>query len=340
MIVVTMLLTIGCRAQKELGKEMAAIFVGSGLMPEQLMEKEGKVSFIYTLVLPPKTVAPVETMKLTPVLVYGGKTQELPSFFLQGQGVKHTNFPVVRYRDAFSMALPYEFLWKPGMETAQIVMKAEISNCGRTGGIVETLIYTQGIKQHPVATPEKIKHADMTGEIRGIIMFPMSKSTILSGQDYMVYLRRNLDTVMAYPGAEITSIEILVSCSPDGLARPNALLGEKRYQVARNYFGEQLGLNRYAAWKNPKISTHRIITQNWQGLYDLLEDSQIPVRAELIKNLKAVSDRQRERLLAKQLNSYPIIKSQYLHLLRNAQIIICYKMPWHEVKPIVVPGMW
>lgn len=336
-----MLLTIGCKAQKEFNKKMVVSVAQSGIMPEQLMEKEGKVNFTYTLTLPPKTILPVETIKLTPILIYAGKKQELSSFFLQGQGVKHTNFPTVPYRKSFQTTLPYEFLWQPGMENAQVMMKMESSRCGKINGVMESIIYSKGIKRQQIPTvPSKKDHRDITGEIRGIIMFPMSKNMILSGQDYMTYLRRNLDTVMAYPGAEITSIELVVSCSPDGSKRFNTLLGEERFQTSRRYFQEQLGLNRYAAWNNPRLSTHQIIIQNWQGLYNLLEDSQIPVRTELINKLKAVPDNQRERLFVEQLSIYPIIKNQYLHLLRNAQIIIRYKMPWHETKPTIVPGMW
>ncbi|MEG0795896.1 MAG: hypothetical protein RR397_05220 [Odoribacter sp.] len=332
------LLVAGCAAGKSLEKEGIAAIATGKIEPGQLVEKDGKVAFKYAMTLPPKSVGRVQTLKMTPIVVYGDQRIPLSSFYVQGQGVKHTPFPVVAYRKPFEISRRYKMDWKPGFENARIYLQTELSRCGKIKGASEVLIYSAGIQKSPSTVSPTVRKADLTGEIRGIVMFQVSDNQIISGRDYMKYLRTDLEKVMAYPGAEITSIELLVSCSPEGTTVFNTRLGENRYRVAHHYFGEQLALNRYATWT--KALTQQIVAENWQGLYDLLEDSKIPDREQLIIRLKALLDHQREQLLVRDMNRYPIIKQQYLPSLRNAQIIIKYKMPWHEIKPMQLPGVW
>lgn len=336
-----LLVMTGCAGQKMLEQAMQATLFAGDIAPQQLMVKNGKVSFSYTLKLPAKAFHRNMVVKLTPAVKFNGQMILLEPLMLQGQAVKNSSFPVVKYREPFDKTWNYEFAYRPGMEKANLVILTNTFSCGKARWNAETLVYTKGITNPQVQDKPKpeVKQADMTGEIRAIVMFPMSKSNIQSGQDYMKYVRRDLDTAMAYPGAEITGIQILTSCSPDGEAWFNKELGEQRYTVARQFFEEQLGLSRFAPYNQPGFVTHPVVYQNWQGLYDLLEDSRIVSRYELIKQLKAVSDADREQLLIKFMNMYPVIKNEYLPLLRNSQLIILYKMPWHKLKTRILPGV-
>lgn len=335
-VFIFVLVMTGCAGKKALEQERQAALFGGNVIPQQLQEKSGKVDFFYMLKFPAKTFDRSLVVKLTPIVKFNGKTLLLEPVMLQGQAVKTTSFPVVDYRKPFEKTWHYEFTWQPDMDQASVFIKTEAFACGKFRWASEVLVYAKGV----TAQVEKAKKADMTGEIRSIVMFPRAKATISSGQSYLKYVRQNLDTVMAYPGAEITSIEILTSCSPDGDFSFNTELGEERYATALRFFDKQLDLKRFAAYWQPGQMTHRTISQNWQGLYDLLEDSQIASRYDLIKQLKALPDAQRERLLVDYMDRYPIIKDEYLPLLRNSQLIILYKMPWHEVKPKVLPGVW
>lgn len=340
-IAVLFFVVTGCAGQRMMEQTTQAALFAGDVAPQQLMEKNGKVHFTYTLKLPAKAFDRDMVVKLTPTVTFNGQTLLLEPLTLQGQAVHTTAFPVVKYREPFQKTWNYEFAFRPEMEKANLVILIKTFACGKARWNAESLVYTKGIT--PQVRDKKmepaIKHADMTGEIRAIVMFPISKATISSGQDYMKYVKRNLDTVMAYPGAEITGIEILTSCSPDGEAWFNKELGEQRYTVARQFFETQLGLSRFAAYNLPGFVTRRVISENWQGLYNLLEDSHIPSRYDLIKQLKAVPNAEREQLLLKFIHKYPIIKDQYLPLLRNTQLIILYKMPWHKLKTIILPGV-
>lgn len=327
----------GCGAQKGLRQEAeAALFTGD-VTPQQITEHDGKAGFDYMLKLPPKAFRRTMVVKITPVLKYGKTELRLDSIILQGQGVANAPYQVVKYKEGFELTRHYEFPYRPGMEHAVLTIESRGNSCGKRRWFSEAVVNAKGIRSQHYQQSE---HADLTGEIRGIVMFPMSKSTILSGQDYMKYLRSNLDTVMAYPGAVITGIQLLVSCSPDGEATFNKELADMRNNEAMRYFERQLGLANYEAYRQPGIVTRQLTVQNWQGLYDLIEDSHIDVRYDIIKKLKSVPDPEREKLLVTYMNRYPVVKNEYLPLLRNAQIIIYYKMPWHKIKPTVFPGWW
>lgn len=330
-------LLVGCGAQKKLKNEAeAALFTGD-VTPQQITERDGKAGFDYVLKLPPKAFDRTLIVKISPVLKYGKTELRFDSIILQGQGVANAPYPTVKYKEAFELTKHYEFPYQSGMENATLTVETRGSVCGKHCWSSVTVVNAKGISS------QQYKHSeqpDMTGEIRGIVMFPMAKSTILSGQDYMKFLKSHLDTVMAYPGAEITGIEFVVSCSPDGDIEFNKKLVEMRYTEAMSYFEKQMGLSAFAAYRQSGIVTRQLIVQNWQGLYDLIEDSHIDTRDDIIQKLKSVPDRERTQLLVTDMNRYPIIKNEYLPLLRNAQLIIRYKMPWHKIKPTIVPGSW
>lgn len=324
------LLTFGCGASKSFDNHLPEKLSAGQISPEQLTMKGGMVSYDYTILLPAKSVRRTQTLKMSPVVKFGNQSLPLPSFYLQGQAVTSTNFPVVKYRKPFEIVQNYEFPWQPGMEKAEIYLQTGVSRCGKLRTTSESMLYSKGVQlpPKPVKTEETPAHPTiMTGEVRGIIMFPMAGDRIVSGQDYMKYLRANLDTIMAYPGAELTSVMILVSCSPDGNTIFNTHLGAERYRIAHEYFEEQLDVNRYLKNTGKDIYSHRIVTQNWKDLYNMIEDSQIKERYYIIRSMAGAELQEREQLLVKYMNRYPIIKEQYLPSLRNAQIVIKYKMP-------------
>lgn len=332
---IMVLLLCGCGASKSLDNNLVKEISAGQVMPGQLVVKDGTVKFDYTISLPPKTVGRTQTLKMNPVVKFGNQSLQLPVSYVQGQGVVHTSFPVVKHREAFEYVQSYQFPWQPGMEKAEIYLLAEVSRCGKIRSESETRLYSKGVQ----ASPEKSQVSSvadnvMTGEIRGIIMFPMAEDRIISGQGYMKSLRADLDSAMAYPGAVLTSVKICVSCSPDGDKVFNTRLGEERYRVARGYFEEQLGFTRYMKNSGLDIYSYQVVTQNWMDLYDLLKNSDIPNHDEMIRTMSGAGVQERERLLLEYVNRYPVIKEQYLPSLRNAQIVIGYK-----INPVTVPGL-
>lgn len=344
-IIATMLLlTFGCGVGKSLDDHLIERVSAGQLTPGQLTVKDGLVNFDYTILLPAKTVGHTQTLKINPVVKYGNQLLQLPASFVQGQGVKYTVFPVVKYRAPYEIVQSYQFPWQAGMEKAEIYLQTEVSRCGKLRAVGEAVVYTKGIQllpEQPVKFEQPPVHpSTMTGEIRGIVMFPMAGDRIISGQNYMKSLRANLETVMAYPGAVLTSVMILVSCSPDGNTIFNTHLGAERYRVAHNFFEEELGLSRYMGNAEKDIYSYQVITQNWKDLYYILEDSDMTGRNEMIRSMSGAGLPQRERLLVEYMNRNPVIKEQYLPSLRNAQLVIKYEMPWHEIKPTVYPSVF
>lgn len=343
-MVIMFLITFGCGTSKSLDNQLIGEISTGQIRPEQLIVKDGMVSYNYTILLPAGSIGRTQTLKMNPIVKFGNQSLQLPASYVQGQAVKHTDFPVVKCHESFEIRESYKFTWQPGMEKAEIVLQTEISRCGKLRTTGEAMLYSKGIQllsEKPVKVEDTPAHpAIMTGEIRGIVMFPMASDRIVSGQDYMKYLRINLDTVMAYPGAVLTSVTIQVSCSPDGNTVFNTQLGAERYRVAHEYFEQELGFTHYMGNAAKDIYSYQVITQNWKDLYNMLEDSDITGRDEIIQTMEGAELQKREQLLVRYMNRYPAIKEQYLPSLRNAQIVIKYKMPWHEVKPTIYPSIF
>lgn len=341
-IVLLVVMMTGCAAKKQLKFQTMQSTCLGDVMPSQLvMAWDSVVHYSYTLRIPPKGFDRGLVLRTTPILKYGDKEVRYPSFYLQGQRVVLSDYPVVKYRRGIDTTYQLEFRYKPGMENAVLWMETEGDLCGKERWLAAQTMNSGGIKA-PVSAKEQdnVFHPNLSGEIRSIVMFPVSKSTILSGKDYMKYVKRNLDTVLAIPGALFTGVQFIVSCSPDGEAWFNKELGEERYKTAKAFFEQELGLNRIPNYNQPGILSHQILYQNWQGLYDLIEDSKITNRYDIISELKQVPDAEREKMLVSLMNRYPIIKDQYLPLLRSADMIIYYQTPWHPLKTTIVPGMW
>ena len=325
------LLSVACASLKEREKSMIIDQMGTSISPQQLKSVHGKVAFNYTLQLPPKSIKATQIVKITPIVQYGEKKIILPSCFIQGQGVKHTSFPVVKYRKPFSMTKSYEFKAEDGMENAKIIVLTEWAKCGKSGSIGEFIAYSKGVKMPVIEKTiaekvqihqEKKQTTMVKEEFTGIVMFSIGKSTAIASQNYMKDLKSRWNRISTNPEAKITSIQWVTSCSPDGTEFLNKYLGKKRSEMAKNYFEQELHLTHLPEYKE---AMSQIISQNWDGLYKLIESSKISNTKELVQKMKSVNTQKRKQLLFVYMNRYPIIKEQFLPSLRNTQMIIKYE---------------
>lgn len=335
LILILGILLSGCAGQRMAKKTSIIPLLTGKVMPEQLVVKDGEVNYQYRLNIGAKVFPPEMILIMTPRLAFNGGERIYSSFYLQGQGVVLTKYPVVKYKQGINTLYELKFPYEKGMEDAVLSMGLEAWLCGKMLWTANVVMNDKGIKQ-----PDSKVHPDMTGEIRSQLMFQVNETEFAVDPQYLSYTRDNLDSLLKVPGAILTNMEIIVSCSPEGDLELNKKLAVDRYTVAKRFLTEYLGLNKISFFQNPNFLTYRLIYQNWQGLYDLIEDSHLPDKYQIISNLKNASLEKRQSILRQLMKDYPIVDNEYLPLLRRADFIIYYKRPYEEIKPTIVPGMW
>lgn len=169
-------------------------------------------------------------------------------------------------------------------------------------------------------------------------MFKRKETTFAASTEYLSYTRDYLDTLLKVPGLVLTHMEIVTSCSPEGEFDLNKQLAQDRYAVSKRFLTEYLGLNKIRFFQESDFLTYRLIYQNWQGLYNMIEDSHIAGNYQIINNLKSLPVEKRQVLLQQLVEKYPIIGNEYLPSLRRTDFIIYYKRPYEQLKTIIVPG--
>ena len=81
---------------------------------------------------------------------------------------------------------------------------------------------------------------------------------------------------------------IYVSNSPEGAERLNKNLANTRFRSAKSFFEKDLKLQNTPMARNPKFVVQQTVTENWNGLYMLLGDSNIKNKDQIIKDLKGL----------------------------------------------------
>ena len=335
---IMVILFTGCAGQK-VSKQAAILPLLTGkVTPAQLVEKNGQVSYKYQLNIPPRVFSRNMVLMMTPKLTYAGGERRYASFGLQGQAVVLSKYPVVKYKEGINTIYDFTFPYEQGMENMVLAMDMEAWECGKLRWRAEAILNSNGIKKEITSDNDTVKHKDMTGEIRGELMFKLGETALAVPVKYLDYTRDYLDTLLKVPGLEVTRMEMITSCSPEGPLETNKELALDRYTVSKRLLTDFFGLNRIPAFQNPNFLTYRLVYQNWQGLYDLIEDSHIPDRYQILDNFKNSSDKNREVLLERMMKEYPIIENEFLPLLRRTEFIIYYKRPYEKLKPVIVPG--
>ena len=73
---------------------------------------------------------------------------------------------------------------------------------------------------------------------------------------------------------------------PEGAERLNKNLANTRFRSAKSFFEKDLKLQNTPMARNPKFVVQQTVTENWNGLYMLLGDSNIKNKDQIIKDLK------------------------------------------------------
>ena len=144
----------------------------------------------------------------------------------------------------------------------------------------------------------------------------------------MAQAAQEMKRILADKNAKITNMLMYVSSSPEGPERLNKNLTTNRFNTAKTYFMKDLGLANTPMAKDTKFIVSNTVSENWEGLYMLLNDSNLKNKAQIVKDLQNAPNLQkRGAVLESYIKTVPELKDVILPTLRRADFYIFYTVP-------------
>ena len=329
-----------------LSKDVIETAVVGQITPIQLESVEGVINFEYKIAFAPKQFDKKMILKITPKMQYGNQMLNLTPMFLQGESVKDANYPVVSYKTPTTYTQKFSMPFREGMQNGVLWADIEAMR-GKKSFMMSPVILNKngvkvwqsypvkidGVSYVPVMTETFVTDvpAEKVGVVSGYVMFPLGKSAISTAEQNSAVMSqavKAMDKVLANKDAKITNMFIYISNSPEGAERLNKSLANNRFKSAKAFFEKDLHLTNTPMARDPKFVVQQTVVENWNGLYMLLEDSNIKNKAEIIQALKdAPNAARRNTLLDSYTNKTPELKEVILPILRRADFFVFYTVP-------------
>lgn len=346
MFAVFMLGLAGCNSMKKLQRDVIETAVIGQVTPAQLESVDGKINFDYVVKFAPKQFDKKMILKITPKMQYGNTVEKLPSIYLQGEGVKHSNYPVVAYKSPTTVTRKMTMNFKEGMQHGVLWADIEALRGSKSFTLTPVILNKNGVKvwqnysirmdgvtYMPVMVETFVEDipAAQVGVVSGYVLFPISQSKITDAQQHSAVMNRAAEAmkqVLENKNATVTNMLLYASSSPEGVERRNKNLTANRFKAAKAFFEKDLGIVGLPIAKNAKFVIPQMVNENWEGLYLLLNDSNIPNKAQIISEIRgAANNDKREAILESYINKIPELRNEILPLLRRADFFVFYTVP-------------
>lgn len=176
----------------------------------------------------------------------------------------------------------------------------------------------------PVPTPGKVYQKEGSA----FIEFAVGKSdldlNLGANQKEFSKIGDLIKEISQIPNAVITGLEITGFASPDGSYRLNEQLSRERVNTLSRYINTFFKLD----LSPDQIRVHNV-AEDWDGLYRLIEYSDIPQRDEILRIIRgSLSPDEKEQQLMKLSGGsvYRILLERYFPKLRRAEYKIMYQI--------------
>lgn len=340
-------LMVGCNTMKKLEREAIETAIVGKVSPQQLTAVDGVVNFNYNIAFAPKQFYKKLILKVTPKMQYPGGEEVMEPLYFQGEKVKGTNYPVVKYQGNTLATYNLSFPYREGMQKGVLIADIEAIMGNKVVALTPAILNTNGVKEWktymyslpnnpdaiPLFTETFVKDVPATGVgvVGGYVLFPLAKSVIPDAQKKSSVMTQAVQTmkgILADKNAQITNMVVYISSSPEGSERLNKNLTTNRFNAAKAFFVKDLGLTNTPMMKNSKFITSNLVNENWEGLYMLVNDSNLKNKVQIVKDLKNAPNLQkREAVLESYIKTVPELKDVILPTLRRADFFIFYTVP-------------
>jgi len=274
------------------------------------------------------------SLLVTPYIVYDGGERPIKTAVLVGEKSKTDGKPV-NFKEGGKFDINDKIAFESGMENAKVELRASVSHKSKK---VELPVVVIG--EGTITTSKLLKKDDRS--ILAVDKFDKNPTITQKANIYYVvdqwYVRpaelksdemENLfkfATKSAKDSSEFVKLDIYGYASPEGELKRNSMLADKRAEEAYKVISSHLRKNKVEAIKNKDF--YSAITTNfedWSGLKELLQKSEVTGKDQAIKIITTIQDPEQREEEFRKLASYDPIYNTYFPKLRRAEINLIVK---------------
>lgn len=275
-------------------------------------------------VLTPQITDGENTVKLSPIGMYS-KDKFYPNLNAYGVNEKKAyakkDLPTVV---SVNESVPYD-KW---MDGARLELVHEYDGCCGDSGVEEVEEIAKYVEKcieftpaYRTMDPEKMKKIEtITGE--AIVDFPVNGTTLnekyLNNVDELAKITNSIDQVKAAKEAEIQSVVIKGTASPEGKYSVNERLAAGRTQAVYNYV---VGKYDFPAG----LIKSESVPENWEGLRNFVAQSSFNNKGEMLSVIDGNLDPDAKEAKLRNMANYGTIRTKCLPYLRTTTYTITFK---------------
>lgn len=304
---------------------------GSGSQSDVLEAVAGKITTTYTLKFPANFFQSESLLNITPVLVYDGGEVVGPVLTLQGDKIMD-NYNVISYKNGGEVSKTVTFDYKPGMEKAELELRAVAYNADRSKqykfpaaykiadgtNCTYMLVKTNGKPSFESDGYQKI----ILEQKESQILYGINQSNVRNNQlktEQMKEFEQFLKEAKADERKTIVSNDIIAYASPDGSLNLNSKLSGDRAKSAETAFVKVI--SKKAKVKDIPLNVSQI-SEDWEGFQELVQASDIEDKDLILRVLSMYSDPAvREREIKNMSAVFKTLADKVLPALRRARFV-------------------
>lgn len=328
LIAAVALIAAFCASPQQMAK--LASMVKTECNPQILECVAGQIKATYTINFPANYFVPNAYLKITPQLVYNGKTENAPDFWMQGEKIRD-NYAVVPYKSASTVKRDIVFDYKPGVEKAVLQLAVTIYNSSKSKNweyplpfkIAEGTICTSMLAQtNGVPFFEKDNYQmETTEQVETQILYDVNKSDVKAARlnsDEVKAFEKFLSDAKKDSKKTVKKGKIIGYASPEGPEDNNNKLSIQRAKSAKAAYDKTIS-------KRADVDMDVTVEEkgeDWEGFKKLVEESNIEDKDLIIRVLSMYSDPVvREREIRNMSQVFQTLNNKVLPQLRRSRIV-------------------
>jgi tetratricopeptide (TPR) repeat protein len=289
----------------------------NGTFPEKYFHKKARVN-------------------VTPVVKYSGGEKVLKEYTLSGDKISGGD-QNISYVKGGKFTLTDRFLYQPGMEQAELVLRATAVYKNKTTALPEVVIAEGTVvtplllqKEYKISLAEDIFDKNPTVTQRQNLYFLVDSWEVRDIElksDESINMTRFIDKAVR-DGSEFTQLEVYGYASPEGELDRNEKLSANRADEGIKLIMDRFKSKKLKGYESKEGFTKKVATdyEDWAGLSKMLSSSSITGKDAALSIINTVNDPEAREQQFRELASYDPIYQEYFPKLRRAEISLRAKI--------------
>lgn len=306
--------------------------------PTVLELRGDSISFVNKVTFGEKYFAKKAVLTATPVLNYAGTNADLTPVKFKGESAEGAGRTVPNATGG-SYSAAESIAYKKGMEKAEMNVKVNVAIGSKSVDfpLVKladgTIVTAQRLKTDYRTAQSADNFKEVAATQRATIFFLINDSDVRNSEKKKAEIQAMADFMQK--GYQIREIVINGYASPDGELQRNDKLADQRAKGANDFvFKTLIGKKGMTKLYDDNFYKESTATEDWNGLLALIQNENIPNKAEVIAIINSGKSSEEKQEDLRQLNdAYKVLADKYLPQLRRAEMVI------NAVEPIKSDSM-